>query len=193
MNRPGEAGVALLALMCGAIGFALSYVDGMAPRPPRAREALVESPVRTPKAVSQPADHEPVDEPDPFPSWTLTRKWKRILLVPMVGELPPSTLEEGPPWHAVLRRDGTWGLTKRWKDQRPGVPEGWPIEPTRECLLVAIPHARSLNGARKNKLHKGIGWLVDRMESHPRVLLPSDLPGIPWTLPRDLSRADILE
>ena len=112
----------------------------------------------------------------------------RALLYPFMGDLPPSDLEEGPPWHIVLELDGGIALTARLSRGLPAVPPGMPTA-VRLAWHVAVPFALRFTPEREEALRALLVYLGGRFAGGAgAVALADTVPGARFQVGAGLDR-----
>jgi hypothetical protein len=120
----------------------------------------------------------------PWPSFA-----RNVVLYPVPGDSPKSTLEEGPPFHFVLSVDGTLIPMRRFLEGRPAVPPGLPAREAGRAAHVLVPRAEGFLPPRRAALTALVHALGERL-GPGRVILMDRLPGstvqVPAGFPREL-------
>ena len=112
----------------------------------------------------------------------------RALVYPFLGDLPSSTLEQGPPWHLILELDGTVTPTERLRRALPALPAGMPRQALR-AWHVAVPRAGQLPGPRGEALRALLVYLAGRFSSKRGAPEFADLvPGAEFTVDPAIDR-----
>jgi len=124
---------------------------------------------------------------DPWPSG-----FRRIVIHPFLGALPDMSVEEGPPWHIVIERDGAVSPTPRLLKGAAGAPPGLPVRAARRAIHVAVPFAAEVPRPRRRVLMDLFEWLRRRLGERTPVVLAPDAPGATGTLPQGVERTDLL-
>jgi hypothetical protein len=116
--------------------------------------------------------------------------WAQIVLHPLAGDPPPSTAEEGPPWHFVIHADATLEATSRLLRGRPGAPPGLPPATAIHGVHVVLPLATRVTPARRQALRDLSAWIRHRLGKEIAVVFASKQPGATVPLPAGVSKED---
>jgi uncharacterized membrane protein (UPF0127 family) len=113
---------------------------------------------------------------------------RNVVFHPLAGTaIPPTDLEQGPPYHLVLDKDGSIAWTERGKAAGPSMPPGIPVQFAVKSLHVAIPDAAVATPARLEAA-RALWKEAARRLGDRAVVFADEVPGSTASLPEGFDR-----